>query len=85
MILCELIIGLRDLHTGGIIHRDIKPENIFIKEDGHIVLGVKLLFIFIIVSFQVILVFHFIYKENKHLKEKDFLELGFVFFFSFFF
>jgi serine/threonine protein kinase len=27
------------LHSEGIVHRDLKPDNVFIREDGHIVVG----------------------------------------------
>lgn len=34
--LAEIIIGIEDLHSNGVIHRDIKPANVLIDEDGHL-------------------------------------------------
>ena len=34
--LAELVLGINDLHSKGIIHRDIKPANILIGEGGHL-------------------------------------------------
>ncbi|EIW85692.1 kinase-like protein [Coniophora puteana RWD-64-598 SS2] len=35
----EIVSGLDDLHSLGIVHRDIKPENIFISPSGHAVIS----------------------------------------------
>ncbi|ORD99778.1 CTRO [Hepatospora eriocheir] len=35
----EAAYAIHKIHECGYIHRDIKPDNIFIKEDGHLILG----------------------------------------------
>lgn len=30
----DILRGLHDLHTSGLVHRDLKPENVMIKENG---------------------------------------------------
>lgn len=35
----NLLIGLRDIHTQGIIHRDIKPSNLFLSSDDIAMIG----------------------------------------------
>ena len=37
--LCQLLIGLSEIHSNKIIHRDIKPSNIFINSDFNLVIG----------------------------------------------
>lgn len=39
ILICELVLGIKALHSQGIIHRDIKPENIFVASDGHVKIG----------------------------------------------
>lgn len=34
--LCEIIVGVQDMHKNGIIHHDLKPENLLIDVDGHL-------------------------------------------------
>jgi serine/threonine protein kinase len=34
----EIVSGLVDLHSRGIVYRDLKPENILISQEGHLVL-----------------------------------------------
>lgn len=36
----QLLLGVRELHTNGVVHRDIKPANIFLVNDRkHLKLG----------------------------------------------
>ena len=35
-LIAELILGIKCLHSKGILFRDLKPENILIDNDGHI-------------------------------------------------
>lgn len=35
----QVLLGLRELHSQGMVHRDIKPENVMIRPDGIIVLN----------------------------------------------
>lgn len=35
----ELLAALDHLHTRHVVHCDVKPDNVFVREDGHIVLG----------------------------------------------
>ncbi len=35
---CNILYGLKDLHTNGKIHRDLKPENVLLRGDGCAVL-----------------------------------------------
>lgn len=39
LVAVELAIGLRALHSMGIVHHDIKPDNVFVANDGHIRIG----------------------------------------------
>ncbi|KAL3229818.1 Serine/threonine-protein kinase RIM15 [Nakaseomyces bracarensis] len=34
--LCEIIVGVQDMHENGIIHHDLKPDNLLIDVDGHL-------------------------------------------------
>jgi serine/threonine protein kinase len=38
-IICQILIGLRDIHAKHIIHRDLKMKNIFVGENGCIKIG----------------------------------------------
>lgn len=33
----QLAIGLREIHTHGLLHRDIKPPNVLVRKDGRVV------------------------------------------------
>jgi serine/threonine protein kinase len=35
----EMVLGIQHLHRMGIIHRDLKLQNVFVKGNGHIVIG----------------------------------------------
>lgn len=35
----QVLLGLRELHSQGMVHRDIKPENVMLRPDGTIVLN----------------------------------------------
>jgi len=39
LVAVELAVGLRTLHSLGIVHHDIKPDNVFVSNDGHIRIG----------------------------------------------
>ncbi|CCE62680.1 hypothetical protein TPHA_0D00360 [Tetrapisispora phaffii CBS 4417] len=34
--ICEIVIGVADMHENGIIHHDLKPENLLIDKKGHL-------------------------------------------------
>lgn len=34
--ICEVIVGVHDMHQNGIIHHDLKPDNLLIDSHGHI-------------------------------------------------
>lgn len=35
----EMVLGLRFLHSNGMVHQDVKPANIMISSAGHVVIG----------------------------------------------
>lgn len=37
--LCDLLLALRHLHTGGFTHMDLKPANVFVTRSGRLKLG----------------------------------------------
>jgi hypothetical protein len=51
--LSQLVVGLRDMHSVGLIHRDMKLENIFLMEDGRVKIGMLL---FRYVSFLLLMI-----------------------------
>jgi hypothetical protein len=38
-IFCGIVLGMRFVHSRGIIHRDLRPENIFLDEEGLVKIG----------------------------------------------
>jgi tRNA A-37 threonylcarbamoyl transferase component Bud32 len=39
ILMCELILAIKAMHSKNFIHRDIKVDNIFVDSDGHVKLG----------------------------------------------
>jgi serine/threonine protein kinase len=37
--ICDIVVGMRFVHSRQIIHRDLKPSNIFIRTDGRALIG----------------------------------------------
>jgi serine/threonine protein kinase len=39
IIVKQIVNGLNEIHSRGIMHRDIKPDNIFLMKNGKIMIG----------------------------------------------
>jgi serine/threonine protein kinase len=39
IIVCGIVLGMRYIHSRGLIHRDLKPTNILVNADGHALIG----------------------------------------------
>jgi hypothetical protein len=39
IIICGIVLGMRYVHSRGVLHRDLKPSNILINHHGHTLIG----------------------------------------------